>query len=91
MGGFVAVGLVGVLYAVAAGRLERWSIGGPLVFTLAGIALGPAGFGAIDTPATNEVVKLVEEPALALLLFADASILGLVQAVATRASRPGCS
>ena len=79
MGGFVAVGLVGVLYAVAAGRLERWSIGGPLVFTLAGIALGPAGFGAIDTPATNEVVELVTELTLALLLFADASTLGLVQ------------
>jgi NhaP-type Na+/H+ or K+/H+ antiporter len=79
VGGFVAVGLVGVLYAVAAGRLERWSIGGPLVFTLAGIALGPAGFGAIDTPATNEVVELVTELTLALLLFADASTLGLVQ------------
>jgi len=79
VGGFVAVGLVGVLYAVAAGRLERWSIGGPLVFTLVGIALGPAGFGAIGTPSTDEVVKLVTELTLALLLFADASTLGLVQ------------
>ena len=66
-----------VVYAVVAGRLERWSIGGPLVFTLAGIALGPAGFAAIKSPSTSELVKEITELTLALLLFADASTLGL--------------
>ncbi len=77
MTGYVAVGLVAVVYAVVAGRLERWSIGGPLVFTLAGIALGPAGFAAIKSPSTGELVKEITELTLALLLFADASTLGL--------------
>ena len=79
MNGLVWVGVAGALYAVVAGRLERWSIGGPLVFTLAGIALGPAGFGAIDALTTSEPVKVVTELTLALLLFADASTLGLGQ------------
>ena len=79
MGGYVAVGLAAVMFALAAGRLERWSIGGPLVFTMVGLALGPTGLGAIEVPATGEVVKLVTELTLALLLFTDASILGLWQ------------
>ena len=74
MGGYVAVGLAAVMFALAAGRLERWSIGGPLVFTMVGLALGPTGLGAIEVPATGEVVKLVTELTLALLLFTDGAI-----------------
>ncbi len=79
MGGYVAVSLAAVAFALVAARLERWSVGGPLVFTAVGIALGPAALGVIDVPTTGEVVKLVTELTLALLLFSDASTLGLGQ------------
>ena len=79
MSGVAWLGLVGLAFAIVATRLERWSIGGPLVFTVTGILLGPAVFGAIDPPATSEMVKLATELTLALLLFADASTIGFGQ------------
>ena len=79
MSGVAWLGLVALVFAIVATRLERWSIGGPLVFTVTGIVLGPMGFGAIDPPATSEAVKLVTELTLALLLFADASTIGFGQ------------
>jgi len=77
--GAVLVGLLAVAYALAASRLERRSVGGPLVFTAAGLALGPSGLSLIDLPASSETVKLVTELTLALLLFADASTVGFRQ------------
>ena len=77
--GFVLLGLVALGYALCASRLERLSIGGPLVFTAAGLALGPAGLSRLDVPASGETVKVVTELTLALLLFADASTIGLGQ------------
>jgi len=76
MVGLVALGVVAVLYALSAGRLDRWSIGAPIVFLVAGIALGPAVTGLLD-PHDSEPVKVVTELTLALILFADASTIGL--------------
>ena len=75
--GLVALGGVAVLYAVTASRLDRWSIGAPLVFMVTGVVLGPAVAGALDAPHDSEPVKLVTEFALALILFADASTIGV--------------
>jgi NhaP-type Na+/H+ or K+/H+ antiporter len=75
--GLTLLGIVGVGYGVVASRLERLSVGGPLVLTLVGLALGPAGLAVLGPPASGEVVQLVTELTLALLLFADASTIGL--------------
>jgi NhaP-type Na+/H+ or K+/H+ antiporter len=77
--GLTLLGLVAIGYALVASRLERWSIGGPLVMTAAGLVLGPAGLALLEPPASSELVKLVTELTLALLLFADASTIGLRQ------------
>ena len=79
MAGFAVLGLVGIAYALCASRLERVSVSGPLVFTAAGLALGPAGLSRLDVPASAATVKTVTELTLALLLFADASTVGLRQ------------
>jgi NhaP-type Na+/H+ or K+/H+ antiporter len=78
-GGLTLLGLVAIAYALVASRLERYSIGGPLVMTAAGLALGPSALSLLDPPASSELVKVVTEVTLALLLFADASTIGLRQ------------
>jgi len=75
--GVAWLGVVAVVFAIVAARLERWSIGGPLVFTVAGILLGPAALGGFDPPPSSEAFQLLTEVTLALLLFADASTIGL--------------
>ncbi|WP_425956544.1 cation:proton antiporter [Xylanimonas sp. McL0601] len=75
--GLTLLGLVAIAYALVASRLERWSVGGPLVMTAAGLVLGPAGLAVLQLPASSEPVKLATEVTLAMLLFADASTIGL--------------
>ena len=71
--GLISLGVVTVLYAIAARRLDTWSVGAPLVFLATGALLGPAGLDLLGIPADGEPVTLVTEFTLALLLFADAS------------------
>jgi sodium/hydrogen antiporter len=87
MAGFALLGVITLVYALAASRLERISVGGPLVFAVAGLALGPAGLSKLDVPASGETMKVVTELTLALLLFADASTVGLGE-LRRRASLP---
>lgn len=73
--GLAILGAVFVCYSLVAARLDRWSITAPIIFVLAGAALGlgaPQWLSALDDP---ETVKLIAELTLALLLFADASTL----------------
>lgn len=67
-------------YALTAVRLDRWSISGPMVLVTVGVLLGPAGVGALTGPATSEPFRVLAELTLALLLFADASTIGLREA-----------
>ena len=67
-------------YALIAVRLDRWSISGPIVLVTVGALLGPSGVGAVTAPATSEPFRVLAELTLALLLFSDASTIGLREA-----------
>lgn len=71
------VALAILSYTLLAVRLDRWSISGPMVLVTAGAIIGPAGVGAVSTPASSEAVRVLAELTLALLLFTDASTIGL--------------
>ena len=67
-------------YTFLAARLDRLSISGPMVLVTIGAILGPAGIGEIGAPPTSESVQVLAELTLALLLFTDASTIGLREA-----------
>jgi NhaP-type Na+/H+ or K+/H+ antiporter len=73
MNGFAVLLTITVMYALLAGRLDRWSISGPMVFVAAGLALGPDGLGVLDLSLGSEVVLSFTELTLGVLLFADAT------------------
>ena len=68
--------LVIVIYALIAGRLDRWLITMPIFFVVAGALLGDLlpGF----TPAIRGTTTLTEIT-LALLLFADATTISFTR------------
>ena len=74
--GLVLLGLVAIGYALVAGKLEHESVGGPLVFTLAGLLLGPFALDVLNPAPGGPDVRVLAELTLALLLFADASTIG---------------
>ena len=74
------VALLILAYTLVAVRLDRLSISGPILLVTAGALIGPAGIGAVDAPATSEPFRVLAELTLALLLFTDASTIGLREA-----------
>lgn len=64
-------------YSLVSRRLGRAAISGPMVFTAAGILLGPAVLGATDLELTTETGVILAEIALAIVLFADAARIDL--------------
>jgi NhaP-type Na+/H+ or K+/H+ antiporter len=62
-----------LIYSVVAGRVARSWLSGPMLFTAAGIALGPLGFGVLQLNITATDLRAVAEAALALVLFSDAA------------------
>jgi NhaP-type Na+/H+ or K+/H+ antiporter len=64
-------------YFLVAARLDRWSIGPALAFTVAGLVLGAAGLGIIDFPVESELLVTLAELTLALVLFSDAASLDM--------------
>ena len=64
--GLVILGLVVIGYALVAAQLERESVGGPVVFTLAGLILGPLALGILDPSPEGLEVRLLAELTLAL-------------------------
>ena len=75
-GGAVALAAV-LVYAVVAGKLDRWSVTAPLVLVTIGTALGDSFLGVLHVTAGAESVKVLAELTLAVLLFADASTIRL--------------
>lgn len=71
------IAMVILAYALVAARLDRRSISGPIVLVTVGAVIGPAGLALVEAPATSEVVQLLAEFTLAILLFTDASTIGL--------------
>ena len=62
-----------LVYSSVAGRVERSWISGPIVFTLFGLLIGPAGVGLLSFEADRETIKVLAELTLALVLFTDAA------------------
>jgi len=62
-----------LLYSAIAGRVGRSWLSGPILFTGAGLALGPAGLGVLQLPLTAADLKALAEISLAMVLFTDAA------------------
>jgi len=77
MAGLIAIGAVALAYALLARRLDRLSIGAPLVFLTTGIVLGVYFPDDVRIEISSELVRTIAEVTLALLLFTDASTVGL--------------
>jgi sodium/hydrogen antiporter len=71
--GLTILAVVFAVYAMLAGRLDRWSVTAPMVFVLTGALLGPDGTGALPISLSSEATLTITELTLALVLFADAS------------------
>ncbi len=56
---------------------ERWTITGPMVFMIVGIAVSPLGFGLFAVHPTGDLVKFVAEITLILILFVDGSLIDM--------------
>ena len=62
-----------LIYSAAAGRVGRSWLSGPILFTVAGLLLGPTGLGVFELPLTAADLKILAEMALAMVLFTDAA------------------
>lgn len=68
-----AVALLVMVWSLVSGVLSRRNLTGPIVFVVAGYALGNPDWGLLPVDAAAESVQLIAEVPLALLLFSDAS------------------
>jgi NhaP-type Na+/H+ or K+/H+ antiporter len=62
-----------LIYSAVAGRVGRCWLSGPILFTGAGLLLGPAGIGVLQLPLTAEDLRTLAEISLAMVLFTDAA------------------
>jgi NhaP-type Na+/H+ or K+/H+ antiporter len=60
-------------FSLVAGRIERAAMSGPMVFVLAGLLMGPLGFGWFDGDATSIELRVLADLTLATILFIDAA------------------
>jgi NhaP-type Na+/H+ or K+/H+ antiporter len=65
--------IIAFVYSVVAGRVERSSITGPIVFVVVGFLIGPFGVGWIQPDLNNDDMRLLVDLTLALVLFIDAA------------------
>ena len=72
-GAFTVLALLVVAWAVTSRLLTGLNINGPLVFLVAGFALGNPDWGPLEVDLEASSVHVLAEVTLALLLFADAS------------------
>ena len=70
---FAVLGLLVLGWAVTSYLLVRVNITGPMVFTVAGFALGNPDWGPLPVDVDAPSVHVLAEVTLALLLFADAA------------------
>ena len=68
-GTLAILGAFAFVYSVAAGRLEKTPVNGPVVFLAFGILAGPYGLGLLDLNVSGEGLRTVAELTLALVLF----------------------
>jgi NhaP-type Na+/H+ or K+/H+ antiporter len=68
----ILAGIV-LIYSVVAGRIERLWISGPIVFTAAGLLLGPHGLNLLTLQVEAGGLRILAEVTLAMVLFTDAA------------------
>ena len=61
------------IFSVVAGRIERSTITGPMVFIAFGLIAGPVGLGLLNMETRNVELRVVADLTLALVLFIDAA------------------
>ena len=61
-----------IAYSLVSRRLESTPVTGPMVFVVAGIALGPPGLDVLNLGMDEGAVRVLAEATLVLLLFTDA-------------------
>ncbi|MDX2379554.1 MAG: cation:proton antiporter [Acidimicrobiia bacterium] len=83
----IIVGVVVVIYAVAAERVARSMVTGPMIFTAIGLAIGPKGLDLIDLPLAASSIDDLLNATLAVVLFVDAAHIN-VRALRRSASTP---
>ncbi len=76
----IAIALAIFGWAVVAHRLEQFNFSGPLILTIAGFLLGNSSWGIVTVDVESSAVHHFAEITLALLLFADASMVPLAAA-----------
>ena len=69
----IVIALCIVFYGAFSGRLAKSVISAPMIFMLAGLVAGQAGFGLIHIDIENEVLEGFGELTLGFILFADAA------------------
>jgi sodium/hydrogen antiporter len=69
----IATALVVAGWSIFAKGLQRWRLTAPIVLVLAGVAVGVATRGSLESTLNTEVARLVTEFILAVLLFLDAT------------------
>ena len=70
---FAVLALLVLVWAVTSDLLARLNITGPLVFTVAGYALGNPDSGLLSVDVEAPSIHRIAELTLALLLFSDAA------------------
>src|ERR1700722_12806328 len=64
-------------WGAVSARLERFDVTAPIVFVMAGLVLTHGPLGALGFAPSHEAVKVLAEITLVLVLFSDASRVGL--------------
>jgi len=67
------------VWGTLSARLERFDVTAPIVFTIAGVLLTHGPLRPLGIEPSRELVKVLAEATLALVLFSDASRVGLRQ------------
>lgn len=69
----IVIALCIVIYGAFSGLLAQSVVSAPMVFMLAGLVTGQAGFGVFDIDVDNHVLEGFGELTLGFILFADAA------------------
>ena len=62
-----------LIYSTIAGRVARSRLSGPILFIVAGLAVGPLGLNILHLEITANDLRILAEAALAMVLFTDAA------------------
>ena len=78
-------------WGTVSARLERFDVTAPIIFVLAGVLLTHGPLAALGFAPAPELIKTLAEVTLALVLFSDASRVGLQELRADAGVYGGCS